>query len=585
MMAPKSFTPTAIGFFRHAAPLLVCLVAIQVFAPVAATQSVNQTDSSELQKKREERRQFQLQEMITARSGGWVIKSTEVPRIVWRDPDEVRRLGGDPQLRIRWFDAQRNENPAPVTTGRWIAWIEGTAPNGYPLRRAFTFYSLPKELPPSYSPDLSIIFPQFPDPKTPTVIVEHQAELLRLANDLLLRTLIETEQGAILFAGLGEAKPLGRPARFVESTAALNDSAHLALKLKLQGLESRVRTLKPPRHRVEPATILHPGSLADAGMKDDAKRDIDNVCRAWADDSQEPFVTLVARHGVIITHEAFGKNAKGAEISRDYRCWVASITKTVTALLFSRFVDQNLVGLDDSVATVFPDFPQGDSRVPTFRQCFNHTSGLSGFGELGTMRHPHLENVVLNAIDVNTPNAKYEYSGLGFELAAKAMELVAGTCAVKLYDEHLFRPLGMNDVPMGNASSDGEFTAWELGVLAQWIANQGSYGELEFISPQTFEKLLPQPLTAPDRGFVVDEGIGLHWIRIRNSKSAPEAKGSESLLFSERTLGHGSFSGCILVIDPVQQLIIAQVRKNSGLRHGEWSQRFYEAIAAAIDDE
>ena len=72
------------------------------------------------------------------------------------------------------------------------------------------------------------------------------------------------------------------------------------------------------------------GSPAQAGVVPDAKEQIDAVCRSWAEDTGEPFVTLVARHGVIVTHEAFGQDAGGQPIDRDYRCWVASITKTVT---------------------------------------------------------------------------------------------------------------------------------------------------------------------------------------------------------------------------------------------------------------
>ena len=79
--------------------------------------------------------------------------------------------------------------PVPDEPGRWLAWIEGTAPNGTPLRRSLTFYGLPKELPSSYAPDLTIAFPHFPGPNAPAALQEHQAEVLRLANDMLLRTL------------------------------------------------------------------------------------------------------------------------------------------------------------------------------------------------------------------------------------------------------------------------------------------------------------------------------------------------------------------------------------------------------------
>jgi CubicO group peptidase (beta-lactamase class C family) len=543
------------------------------------------TPESVAQRQQEERRQFQAQELITAQSGTWIFQPGVSPRIIWRDAEQVQRLGGDARFRVRWFDAQLNEFPAPHEPGRWLAWIEGTAPNGTPFRRALTFYGLPKGIPSSYIPDLTVAFPHFPGPNAPVVLQEHQAEISRLANDLLIRTVMDSQNGAVLVAGLAEFKPLGRPARFIESATVLNDDYHLALKLKLQGLQQRVRTLQPPRRRAVPATVLHEGSLAEAGMRPDAKTKIDDLCRAWAEDTGEPFVTLVARRGVIVTHEAFGRDPSGQPITRDYRCWVASITKTVTALLFSRFVDQDLFGWDDSLSVVFPDYPQKDPHVPTFRQCFNHTSGLAGVGDFGGMRNPHLENVILNGIDVNEPNVKYAYSGLGFEMAAKAMELVAGSSAVRLYDEHLFRPLGFGDVPIGNASSDGEFTGKELGTLAQWVANRGSYGEWEFITPETFDQLLPQPLQVADHGFVEDEGIGLHWIRHAKPGAPPNSKRAEDLLFSPRTVGHGSFSGCIFVVDPEQQLVITQVRKHSGPRNGEWSARFFQAIAAAVDHE
>jgi CubicO group peptidase (beta-lactamase class C family) len=366
--------------------------------------------------------------------------------------------------------------------------------------------------------------------------------------------------------------------------AVLNDDYHLALKLKVQGLQDKVRRLRPPRRRDRPATLLHEGSPAEAGVTPDAKARIDAVCRAWADDTGEPFVTLVARRGVIVTHEAFGRDPDGQSIDRNYRCWVASITKTVTGILFSQFLDQGLIDLDDSLDTVFPDYPQNDPHVPTFRQCFNHTTGLAGHGEFGGMQNPHLENVVLNGIDVNEPGVKYAYCGLGFELAVKAMEIVAGQSAVRLYDEHLFRPLDFGDVPIGNASADGEFTAMELGILAQWVANRGSYGPWEFIRPETFERLMPEPLRVADHGYTEDEGIGIHWMRHLKAGAPGGSKRDEDLLFGPRTMGHGSFSGCVFLVDPDQQLIVTQVRRQSGPRSGEWSPRFFQTIAAVLSE-
>ncbi len=531
--------------------------------------------------KLEDRKLFQSQELITALSGTWVFKAGETPRIVWRDVETIRRLGGDPRLRVRWFNANLNECQTPNEPGRWLAWVEGTAPNGTPLRRGLTFFCLPKNLPVTSIPDLTVSLPHFPGPDAPAVLREHQAEVLRLANTMLPRTVMDNEQGAILLAGLAEFKPLGHPARFVDSATVLNDDHHLALKLKLQERPKRFGSLALPRLRESPATVLREGTPAEAGMRPDAKTTIDEVCRAWAEDTGEPFVTLVARNGVIVTHEAFGMGPDGQPVSREYRCWVASITKSVTALLFSQFVDQGLIQWDDPLSAVFPDYAQNDPHVPTFRQCLTHTSGLSGHGEFGGMRNPHLENIILNGIDVNEPGVRYAYCGTGFELVAKAMELMAEKCAVRLYHDHLFLPLGFGDVPIGNASSDGEFTAMELAILAQWVANRGSYGTKEYVTPKTFAELLPQPVARVDHDGVAEQGIGLHPIWHRKPGAPAGSRRPEDLLFSASTIGHGSFSGCIFMIDPLQQLVVVQVRKKSGPRSDEWNQKFLQAVAAA----
>lgn len=531
----------------------------------------------------EQRRRFQEQELTTSNQAGWLFAPGNAPRIIWRDVDEVRRLHRDSDFQLRWFGAERQEFAKPDHPGRWIASVTGTAPNGTPLRRALTFFAFPPNIADGSAPDLTVAFPKFPGPDAPAPWTEHQAEFNRIGGDLLRRALIGSETGAVLIAGIFEAQPLGRPARHVESASVLNDAAHLALKLQQFGLSDRVRDLQPPRRRVPPTGELREGSWEAAGVTPDAKARIDALCEAWAEDTGEPFVTLVARRGVIVTHRAFGKDAGGEPISLDYRCWVASLTKTVTALMFSQLVDQGFVAWDDPLSKAFPDFPAEDPHVPTFRQCLNHTSGLSGHGDFGGMKNPHLENIILNGIDVNQPNRRYEYCGLGFELVAKAMEMLTGKCAARIYDEHLFQPLGFGDVVMGNASSDGEFTARELAILAQWVANRGSYGGLEFMSADTFESLLPRPVRVAEQNYAEDEGLGLHWVRHRKPGADPNSKLPEDLLFGPRTLGHGSFSSCVLVVDPDQQLVIAQVRRQSGARHGEWSPKFFQTIAAVID--
>ncbi len=528
------------------------------------------------------RKDFQSLELNTSRQGSWIFPLTLPPKVVWRDAEAAQKFGFSPKVAIRWFNSNLDEAKLPNKGGRWLAWLTGTAPNNTPFRRALTFYALPPQLDHSnvFIPDLTIHLPNFPGPNAPAAWKEHQAEFDRSSKDLLVKSLMDHEQGAILVAGIAESPELGRPKRFSEWTAAINAQHQLNLKLKLLGIQAPKNPLKPPEKISDPAPIIRPGTAKESGVPEHAKFAIDTFCQQWADTTKEPFVTLVAKNGVIITHASFGAGADGQPIALDYRCWVASITKTMTAIMFSQLVDQGLIELDWTLDRVFPDYPANASYVPTFRQLLNHTSGLTGHGEWGGMFNPHLENIVLNGIDVNEPGKKHEYCGLGFELAAKAMEIATGKCAARIYHEHLFAPLGLPDVIMGNASSDGEFTAMELAVIGQWLANGGNYGEYQFISPETFRELLPKTTGEPT--LAGEHGLGLHLVRHRRPGTSTKPTEPNDLLFSKHTFGHGSFSGCILVVDPDQQLVIVQVRRQFRQLDNEYWTRFFEVVADAI---
>lgn len=587
----------------------VCAAGPIVAAAPPATAAPNQPATPTLA---EQRKLFQGQELITSRTFGHIFNAGDPPRVVWRDLEQVRRLGADGRLRVRWFDADLKEaDGPPKRPGRWGAWIEGTAPNGTPLRRSLTFYCRPPGFlflgqPGTVLPAAASRLASPPPPKPagtqpgseaaqvgpidPLVWREHQAEIERVSGELAFRALNESEAGAVLLAGLSESRPLGRPARDIDSPAVRNDDYHLALKLKVLGLADKVRPLGPPRRRAAgPAPVLRDGSEADAGMKPGTRQRIEAVCRAWADDSGVPFAILVARNGVIVSHAAFGRDPAGKPVNTDYRCPVFSITKTVTGILFGQFVDQGRIGLDDPVSTVFPGYAAvaatgGIRRVPTFRECFTHTSGLPGHGAFGGVRNPHLDNVILNGIDANEAGRKYEYSGTGFDLAAAAMALVTGKSWRRVYEDHLFGPLGFVDVKLTDAAAGGSFTARELGVLAQWMANRGSYGDFEFVSPRTFQRLLPEPVKKrwPDVTYSDEEGIGNHWMRTFRPGAARGSRRPEDLLFGPRVVGHGSFSASMFQVDLDHGLVITQVRKEGGPRHGDWVARFLQAVADGL---
>jgi len=556
---------------------LIATLATWVY-PIADAQE----EQISIEAQRPLRKEFQSLELFTARQGSWIFPLASPPKVVWRDAEAAQKFGFAPGLDIRWFDSNLEEAQLPNKGGRWIALLEGTAPNKTPFRRALTFFALPSQLDGSnvFIPDLTVHLPYFPGTNAPAAWKEHQAEFDRSSRDFLVKSLMDHEQGAIMVAGIAESQELGRAKTFPEWTAAMNAQHHLNLKLKLMTGGSPRKLLNLPRENSNPAPILRPGSAEEAGVPEHAKSAIDTFCQEWAAATKEPFVTLVAKNGVIMTHAPFGTDSSGKSIDLDYRCWVASITKTMTAIMFSQLVDQGLIELDWTLDRVFPDYPANAPYVPTFRQLLNHTSGLSGHGEWGGMFNPHLENIVLNGIDVNEPGKKHEYCGLGFELAAKAMEIKTGKCAARIYHEHLFAPLGFQDIVMGNASSDGEFTAMELAVIGQLLANGGSYGQYQFISPATFNEMRPKSTRQPN--VAGEHGLGLHRIRHSRQSASTNLAETSDLLFSENAFGHGSFSGCILFVDPDQQLVIVQARKQFHQMDNEYWRRFFQVVADAM---
>jgi CubicO group peptidase (beta-lactamase class C family) len=526
----------------------------------------------------EQRQRFQNQPLTTSDPLGFIFNPDTTPRIIWRDADLVRALGGTAELTVRWFDAELSEVDAPNGPGRWGAYVQGTAPNGTVVRRGLTFYCRPPGFLLIFPAEEPLPLPQVPAPIDGKVWEEHTDEVQQLGRDRFLRALNNDESAAILLAGLAGAEPQGRPARPTEAAAVQHDDYHLALKLKILGRSDEAQPLPPPRKLGQPAPMLRAGASADAGVKPGTKARLDELCAAWAADSDEPFVTLVARHGVIVTHVASGVDDVGEPVGLDYRCPVFSITKTVTGLLFGRFLDQGLVGLDDPISTVLPDYPEDSPHVPTFRQCLTFTSGLSGHGSWGGVRHPYLDNLVLNGIDVNQPGEQYAYSGMGYDLTVEALELITGQSAVRLYQQHLFRPLGLGEVPISEASAGAKLTAHELGALAQLIANQGRYGDQELIAPATFDRLLPKPLKQWYPKIEEVEGIGLHFKNDRRPGAPPRSNEPEDLLFSDHTVGYGSLSQCLLRVDLERDLIVVQVRKEAGERHGEWLRKFLAAV-------
>ena len=130
---------------------------------------------------------------------------------------------------------------------------------------------------------------------------------------------------------------------------------------------------------------------------------------------------------------------------------IGSISKTFTATLVMQLVDEGRLDLDVPVITYVPDLPLADRvarETITIRHLLTHMSGFYGdrFDD-----HGDGDDALARAVAAfstlpqqTAPGELWTYCNAGFDLAARAIELVLGQTFESAMRERVFRPLGFD---------------------------------------------------------------------------------------------------------------------------------------------
>src|SRR5207247_99318 len=89
-----------------------------------------------------------------------------------------------------------------------------------------------------------------------------------------------------------------------------------------------------------------------------------------------------------------------------------------------------------------------------------------------------------------------EYNGMSLALTGKILEELDGQALPLLYKKYLFDPMGCGQTEATNASHGSKSTALDLARIGQMVVNHGAYGDMRYFKPETYDKMLPQRLTA-----------------------------------------------------------------------------------------
>ena len=151
-------------------------------------------------------------------------------------------------------------------------------------------------------------------------------------------------------------------------------------------------------------------------------------------------VLLVARDGSVIHAADFGA------LDADSVIPIASASKWLTSATLMTLVDEGKVSLDASVATYLPEFKGSNKKAITVRELLSHTHGLpyaSCIGDPTTTTANCTDAIASGDDPVTKPGKVFSYGGVGYEVAARIIEVVTGQSFEEAFEARIARPLAM----------------------------------------------------------------------------------------------------------------------------------------------
>lgn len=167
---------------------------------------------------------------------------------------------------------------------------------------------------------------------------------------------------------------------------------------------------------------------------------------------------IIGGNGTIFEHAAGSADiAQGIPLDLEHTLAAFSMTKPLTAIAVLQLVEQGTLGLDDSART-FVKHPY--PAEITIRQLLDHTAGLPDpipvtWVHLAEHHDRFDENAALAGIlqkhgkPDSKPGERYRYSNIDYWLLGKVVEAASGQSYTAYVEQHLFRPLGLDNQTIG----------------------------------------------------------------------------------------------------------------------------------------
>lgn len=213
---------------------------------------------------------------------------------------------------------------------------------------------------------------------------------------------------------------------------------------------------------------LQPGTAEEAGMSAARVRRIADLAQSWVTQGLTPaLVVLVARRGIVVLHEAFGRLTSAADappLPREALYPLASLSKPVTATAAMILVEDGLLGLNRPVCEYIPEFAANGKETVMVHHLLTHTSGLReaevnrhidekilagvSIPPPAAIQHPKVHELLYLGYDTplwKAPGVEMSYCSYGYDLLGEIVQRVSGQPLAEFARERIFAPLEMHD--------------------------------------------------------------------------------------------------------------------------------------------
>jgi CubicO group peptidase (beta-lactamase class C family) len=357
-------------------------------------------------------------------------------------------------------------------------------------------------------------------------------------------------------------------------------------------------------------------------------------------------VILVARRGVVVLHEAFGRltpDDDAPPVKRDTIYPVSSLTKPITATAATLLMEDGLLGLQRPVSEYLPEFIGEGKQAVMVHHLLTHTSGLRdqdvnahAAKKRGVVtlpppeetQHPWLNEYLFLRYDAplwKSPGVEMSYCSYGYNLLGEIVRSVSGQALADFARARIFEPLRMQDtsyivsdsmrarivrrpldapftatIPMGApglatrehqelplASAGVYSTAMDMAIFGQMFLNRGSYGEVRILSPAAVAEMtrnqIPGVSAQFPGEFFPEAAWGFGWGIHGNKKSLQYGS-----LHSPQAFSHHGAGGVFCWVDPVYEIVgvyfSVALERIDDRRSKECYDLFMNAVTAAVVD-